>query len=529
MKLKSQTFKGDRKGHSKVTEDALKASLTDWTRKFRKEITHAATGGKGELRRFKPTSTPRTRWQEALAPLRKAIRSDAQNAGAHHFLGTTLMALGRWEEAMTVLRQTISLEPDNAEAHYFLGLTLRARQRWEEAVAPLREVIRLEPESAEAHYFLGATLLERWEEATTVLRETIRLEPENARAHYFLGLTLRAVGRWEQAVAPLREATRLNPENPEAHYRLGAAFAGLERWEEAIAPLRAAIKLKPENADAQYRLGTALGALERWEEAAAVLLETTKLEPKNGDAHYRLGAAFAALERWEEAIAPFREAIRLEPQNADAHYRLGSALAVLERWEEASEPLRETTRSADAHHNLGAPYTRRGNLFYPPSDGIGKSDQRLNEDLAKTLDTLRNAEKTCLGDFLSRKSKPWEEWDGKQGVYLIEDPQTHHPIFVGNTTGGSREGALAERLWDHATGNTAPVKNLRAKRKTPALPGNYLRSYSVRILELNPKTLRDLVEAYCIHELKPEANITDDRRNVVAEDHLSLNAKSPNA
>ena len=85
----------------------------------------------------------------------------------------------------------------------------------------------------------------------------------------------------------------------------------------------------------------------------------------------------------------------------------------------------------------------------------------------------------------------------------------------GWSNGGNIEAGLADRIWDHANGNTTPIRNLRAKRNDPHLAGTYLRDFTVRAIEVEQKTLRDLVETYCIHELNPEANITKDRRSAL--------------
>jgi Flp pilus assembly protein TadD len=205
---------------------------------------------------------------------------EPENADAHDRLGRALVALKRWEEAVEPLREAIRLEPENADAHDRLGRALVNLERREEAVAPLREAIRLEPGNADAHYALGSTLvvLKRWEEAVVPFREVIRLKPEDADAHYHLGGTLVALERWEEAVASLREAIRLEPGNADTHYLLGATLVELQRREEAVAPLREAIRLEPGNADTHYLLGVILVVLKRWEEAVVPHREAIRID-----------------------------------------------------------------------------------------------------------------------------------------------------------------------------------------------------------------------------------------------------------
>ena len=145
-----------------------------------------------------------------------------------------------------------------------------------------------------------------------------------------------------------------------------------------------------------------------------------------------------------------------------------------------------------------------------------------HHDLPQYLNDLQKAEPFLLLDFLPANSEPWKKLRGKQGVYLIQDPITSVPVYVGRSNGGNIEAGLADRIWDHANGNTTPIRNLRAKRNDPHLVGTYLRDFTVRAIEFEQKTLRDLVEAYCIHELKPEANITENRQSVIVYQTPSL-------
>ena len=138
-----------------------------------------------------------------------------------------------------------------------------------------------------------------------------------------------------------------------------------------------------------------------------------------------------------------------------------------------------------------------------------------HNNLPQYLNDLQKAEPFLLGIFCHQIPSSWKKLRNKQGVYLIQDPITHVPIYVGRSNGGNIEAGLADRIWDHVNGNTTPIRNLRAKRNDPHLAGTYLRDFTVRAIEVEQKTLRDLVKAYCIHELNPEANITKDRRSAL--------------
>ena len=75
------------------------------------------------------------RFQDAIAPLRNAVRLNSNNAETHYLLGKAYVALDRTEAARTEYERVIQLDPGHASAHYQLsriygqlGDTAKARQ-----------------------------------------------------------------------------------------------------------------------------------------------------------------------------------------------------------------------------------------------------------------------------------------------------------------------------------------------------------------------------------------------------------------
>ena len=61
------------------------------------------------------------RFDEALAPLERAVALDPKNAEARHELGLTLDRLGRPADALATLEAAAALDPDNPKIHYALS------------------------------------------------------------------------------------------------------------------------------------------------------------------------------------------------------------------------------------------------------------------------------------------------------------------------------------------------------------------------------------------------------------------------
>ena len=90
--------------------------------------------------------TTEGRYQEAIAPLEKAIRINPM-APSIYFrrLGTANAVTGRYEDAIVQLKKGIGLAPDDIFTHLVLAATYSEAGRDEEAHAEVSEVLRIQP------------------------------------------------------------------------------------------------------------------------------------------------------------------------------------------------------------------------------------------------------------------------------------------------------------------------------------------------------------------------------------------------
>ena len=236
-------------------------------------------------------------------------------------LGVIATRTGRHEDALLPMRQALRLAPSDAEAHSNLGSTLNDLAQFEEAESSCREAIRLKPVLAEAHSNLGTALKGRGRtsEAIESYSEALRLRPGDAQTHYNLGSALQAVGRLGEAEASGREAIRLAPDFSQAHNNLGVILADLGQLRAAQASYSEALRCDPNYADAHNNLGNVLKDLGRLTEAEFRYREAIRLAPGFAEAFSNLGTVLGTLGRAEEADICWREAIRLKPDHAEAH------------------------------------------------------------------------------------------------------------------------------------------------------------------------------------------------------------------
>jgi predicted O-linked N-acetylglucosamine transferase (SPINDLY family) len=88
------------------------------------------------------------RFDEAIAPIRRAIALRPNYAKAFYNLGVALQCLGRLDEAIAAYRQAISIDFNLPKAHNNLGNVLKDKGQLDDAVAAYRQSVTIDPDNA---------------------------------------------------------------------------------------------------------------------------------------------------------------------------------------------------------------------------------------------------------------------------------------------------------------------------------------------------------------------------------------------
>ncbi|WP_321472101.1 tetratricopeptide repeat protein [uncultured Paludibaculum sp.] len=140
------------------------------------------------------------RYEEALAPLEKALMADAVKGRADAAIGQCLQALGRNEAAEKRFQAAVARH-DRAEqmARLAYGQFLIRQGRAVEAVAMLKPA--QQPESPEAGHELGLALFQTGQlgEAVAALQRAVRLNPRKSATRLLLAKVYRRLGRASEA------------------------------------------------------------------------------------------------------------------------------------------------------------------------------------------------------------------------------------------------------------------------------------------------------------------------------------------
>jgi Flp pilus assembly protein TadD len=149
-----------------------------------------------------------------------------ETADLHNLLGVSLAASSRFDEAIAEFRDALRLEPDSAGTHWNLGAALASRGADQEAIEHLRRSVQLDAGNGQAHYDLASTLVRvrQFGDAVDEFRAAVRLMPDSADAHNGLGIALASRGELDEAIDEFQRALTLAPGSADVQRNLTTAL-----------------------------------------------------------------------------------------------------------------------------------------------------------------------------------------------------------------------------------------------------------------------------------------------------------------
>lgn len=236
----------------------------------------------------------------AKSTYEEIIKINPKHANALFLLGVVYAQKSKHQQAVDCIGKAVACKPDNASFHFVLGNSLAELGKFDQAISSYDQAIALSPDYAEAYLHRGAAL-----------HELNQFELEIWNYDQSLALNLTNTG-----------------ERIKAYFKRGCAMKELKLWPEALDSFDQAINLNPDHAEALCNRGNILAELNRFEEAATSYNKSIALEPGCAEPYYNRGVALAGLNRMDEAIASYDQAIALKPDYMGAHYNKSLALLV---------------------------------------------------------------------------------------------------------------------------------------------------------------------------------------------------------
>ena len=202
-------------------------------------------------------------YQKALVDFNLAIMRDPYNAVMRNSRGLTLSALGQSTESRAEFdfTEAIKLDPNYADAYNNRGLSHRHLGARTLAVDDFTQAIRLDPSSAKAYKNRGVTRSWMQDRPGGIqdLTQAIAIDPKDSSAYRWRGRVKFDQGDLSGAIADHNQAVSLNPKDFKSLTQRGIVLYEQSQVPQAIADWKKAIAVNPKAADgARVLLGAVL-------------------------------------------------------------------------------------------------------------------------------------------------------------------------------------------------------------------------------------------------------------------------------
>jgi tetratricopeptide (TPR) repeat protein len=183
------------------------------------------------------------KWNEAEAPLQRALEINPNLSPAYNLLISALFATGRAPQATQQLEQLLAKNPNDQRALLLSGMIYGSTNDHVKAKERYEKLLAINPDVSIALNNLAmiqADKLGQLDPALELANKARSLEPESPLVADTLGWILYRRGDYDGALALIKEAAAKLPEEPEVQYHLGLASRMKGDNATAAAALRAA-------------------------------------------------------------------------------------------------------------------------------------------------------------------------------------------------------------------------------------------------------------------------------------------------
>lgn len=431
-----------------------------------RELVHDVPGNAGLLLNYGMALHLAGHSHEAIGPLQRALKLDAEIPPAWLFLGASYLSAGDAQRSLDPLQKYVRLQPEDPGGHQTLGDALLATGKYAEAAEEFRTVAELEPANPHAFYGLNRSYSALAEAAFESIEKQA---PQSAWWFALVGDGRVRRHQLHSAFFFYREAEKLNPNLPDLHVSIANVYAetGHADWAETERKKEAA----PNCAAAQQACDFSAGRYEQvirepgtsaevfyWQSRAFARLAASAFEklsslPESPEIHELRAELMgerrqnlASVEEWRKALsyAPSDEHLREQllsalyraraypdalklgnellhdnPQSAELNFIKGDTLLSTQQPEQAIQCLEAAVKNNEtlipAHSALGRAYMQVGkpNAAIPHLERAIAldNDGSLRYQLSRAYQATGQAElaRKTLADSQQRQKADQEE------------------------------------------------------------------------------------------------------------------------
>jgi len=267
-------------------------------------------------------------YDEALADLQTAIRTDSLQPQYYHLLADVLLDYARPNDskraldvlltaaylfpertptllklsefqlivkqhggALTTLDKILKQNPQNPEAFFMAGRVALDQGDTTRAIASFRKSVQFDADNADAWRFLGRIFMKRNDpSAIQYLDNALRVDSTDLEAKEYKAMFYKVRGEFDRAFEIYRGIIVENPDYSSAYFDMGAIYLELDSLQKAYDHFNLAVKTDPLFVLAYHYRGVASELMGNVEEAKKDYLRANKMSPNHPDPK-------AALER----------------------------------------------------------------------------------------------------------------------------------------------------------------------------------------------------------------------------------------
>jgi len=171
----------------------------------------------------------------AIAPLRRALAEDPDDALAHAYLAFCLGTIGQYWKSEYEAQNALTLAPDNPSVQFAVGLLELLHKDYEAAEHHLKEARRRAPWDARCYRFLARLfrVTGRPDKVFPTLHEGLQQAADDVGLITEIGVEYLHVGRIADAEARAQQALAITSDNVDSHVLMGEVRLRQGRIREA--------------------------------------------------------------------------------------------------------------------------------------------------------------------------------------------------------------------------------------------------------------------------------------------------------
>jgi tetratricopeptide (TPR) repeat protein len=260
----------------------------------------------------------------ALEILARLAEAQPGWAPAHYELGVTLGLLGRGEDAVPPLRRAVRLKADIGDAWRLLGDHLTAMG--DTAGADLAYANHIKASTRDPRLLAPAAALcdNRIPEAERMLKRHLRQFPTDVAAIRMLAEVAARLGRLGDAEALLARCLELAPGFTAARQNYALVLHRQNKTLEALAEVDRLLAVDPRNPGSRNLKAVALSRIGEYEQSLRVYREVLAEYPKQAKVWMSYGHALKTAGQRQESIDAYRASIALAPNLGEAYWSLAN-------------------------------------------------------------------------------------------------------------------------------------------------------------------------------------------------------------